>query len=429
MNKSTDKKSSSSEIEFAFEEVPDSARKSLGSILVILTGYTISLSNFVTGATVGFKMPFQQAILACGLGNLMLIVVATLLGIISCRTGLTTSVLARKSMGGRSSAILSFLIAVSAVNWIAVNADTFAKLIGSTFSWWPIPVGITAIIVVALWAQSAIRGVNGLEIVSWLGVPCAIVLTIACAIAIGTKAGYASVFAYTPPSDLQISFAAGSTSFVGAWIFGCIVSPDVCRYAKSPKHVSVGAPIAVAIGLFGLEVIGIMTAQATKQSDFVPATAALGLGVLVFICAIFCVWTTQDNNIYSAGLALQNVMKDTKLEGKIKHAWLAIGIATAAAIFAAVGATKYLLPVVQTLSVLLPPIPGMIIAEHYFVGRSKEKKPINWVAMITWVIGTGVGYIALQYNFLVPAIVSMVVTFVCYILLSKTLDSVMNKDI
>lgn len=71
----------------------------------------------------------------------------------------------------------------------------------------------------------------------------------------------------------------------------------------------------------------------------------------------------------------------------------------------------------------------MIIAEHYFVGRSKEKKPINWVAMITWVIGTGVGYIALQYNFLVPAIVSMVVTFVCYILLSKTLDSVMNKDI
>ena len=83
MNKSTDKKSSSSEIEFAFEEVPDSARKSLGSILVILTGYTISLSNFVTGATVGFKMPFQQAILACCLGNLMLIVVATLLGIIS----------------------------------------------------------------------------------------------------------------------------------------------------------------------------------------------------------------------------------------------------------------------------------------------------------------------------------------------------------
>ena len=166
------------------------------------------------------------------MGNFLLIIVATLLGIIAARTGLTTSVLARKSMGGRSSAILSFLLALSAVNWIAVNADTFARLIDSTFSWWPIPIGITAIIVVALWAQSAIRGVKGLEFVSWLGVPCAVLLTIACAIAIGKVAGYEQVFHYMPAAEAQITFAAGSTSFAGAWIFGCIVTPDVTRYAK-----------------------------------------------------------------------------------------------------------------------------------------------------------------------------------------------------
>ena len=170
-----------------------------------------------------------------------------------------------------------------------------------------------------------------------------------------------------------------------------------------------------------------MTAQATNESGFVAATAALGVGILVFICAIFCVWTTQDNNIYSAGLALQNVLKDTKLEGKVKHAWFAIGIATAAAIFAAVGATKYLLPVVQTLSILLPPIPGMMIAEHFFVKNSKEEKPINWIAMISWVIGTVVGKICLMNNFLIPAIVSMALTFICYIILSKALDSKLNK--
>ncbi len=383
-----------SELEHVFEKVPDSARKSVGSILVILTGYTISLSNFVTGATVGFKMPFKEAVAACAVGNIILIIVATFLGIIACQTGLSTSVLARKSLGARSSSILSFLLAISAVNWIAVNADTFSNLIVSNFGWWPIPVGITSIIVVALWAQSAIRGVKGLEIVSWLGVPCAVILTIACAIAIATRAGYQTVFQYMPASDIQISFAAGSTSFVGAWVFGCIVSPDVCRYAKKTSHVAIGAPIAVTVGLFGLEVIGIMTAQATNESGFVAATAALGLGILVFICAIFCVWTTQDNNIYSAGLALQNVMKDTPLEGKVKHAVLAV-----------------------------------IIAEYYFVKRSKENKSINWVGMITWALGTLVGYIALQHSFLVPAIVSMVVTFVLYIILSKALDGVLNKDI
>ena len=77
----------SSEMEYVYDAVPQSARKSVGSILVILTGYTISLSNFVTGATVGFKMPFKEAVLACAVGNLMLILVATLLGVIAYKTG------------------------------------------------------------------------------------------------------------------------------------------------------------------------------------------------------------------------------------------------------------------------------------------------------------------------------------------------------
>ena len=106
-------KETTSEVEYAFDEVPASARKKMGTILVILTGYTISLSNFVTGATVGFKMPFKDAVLACATGNILLILVATLLGIISCKTGLTTSVLARTSMGAPSSSILSLLLALA----------------------------------------------------------------------------------------------------------------------------------------------------------------------------------------------------------------------------------------------------------------------------------------------------------------------------
>lgn len=417
------------EVEYAFAAVPDKERKKLASILVILTGYTISLSNFVTGAAVGYKMPFKEAMIACAVGNILLILVSTLLGIMAAQTGLTTSVLARRSMGARSSAILSLLLALSAVNWIAVNADTFSRLILANFKWWPLPVSITAILVVFVWAQSAIRGVKGLEFVSWLGTPCAVLLTVICAIAIGKSAGgYDNVFTYIPVSDIQISFAAGSTSFVGAWIFGCVVSPDVCRYAKKPYHVAVGAPLAVAIGLFGLEVIGIMTAQSTGESGFVPATAALGVGMLVFICAIFCVWTTQDNNIYSAGLALQNVIKGTSAEGKVKHAYLAAGISIAAAIFAAVGAIKYLLPVVQALSILLPPIPGMMVAEHFFVKRSKEKCAINWLAILAWATGSVIGQIALMYSFLIPAIVSMLVTFVVYIILSALFDTKVNKN-
>lgn len=83
---------------------------------------------------------------------------------------------------------------------------------------------------------------------------------------------------------------------------------------------------------------------------------------------------------------------------------------------------QYLLPVVQTLSVLLPPVPGMIIAEYFIVKKSKENKVINWVAIVSWAIGTAVGRIALTYSFFIPAIVSMAATFVLYILMSKLFD-------
>ena len=418
---------SGSEIEYAFERVPADKRKTFGTILVILIGYCISLSNFVTGATVGSKMTFSGALWAIIIGNGILAFVAVMVGIIGAKSGKTTLVLARNFLGKRGSAIMSVLIALSAVNWIGVNANTFAEMVLTNFKWWVLPMWLTAIIVVALWAQSAIRGVKGLEIVSWLGAPAAVILAIASFIAIVNKAGFDTVFNYQPAAETALTFSSGCTSIVGAWIFGCIVTPDVTRYAKKSGHVIAAAPIAVYVGLALINLVGAMTAQATGNASFVAATSALGLGILVFICAIFCVWTTQDNNIYSASLSLQNIFVDTKLEGKVKHAHLAIIVAALAAAFAAIGAVKYLLPIVQWLSILLPPIPAMMIAEQWVVKNNKSNITINWVGIIAWAVSSFIGKICALNNFFIPAVISMVVAFVLYIVLSKALDKSMNK--
>ena len=430
MSKEPEKKAAEqvgSEIEFAFGRFPADKRLLFGTILVILIGYCISLSNFVTGATVGSKMSFSGTVWSIIVGNGILAFVAVMVGIIGAKSGKTTLVLARNFLGKRSSAIMSVLIALSAINWIAVNANTFADMVLANFKWWPLPMWATAIIVVAIWAQSAIRGVKGLEFVSWLGAPAAVILAIASFVAIGTKTGFGAVTNYVP-GEAQLTFAAGSTSIVGAWIFGCIVTPDVTRYAKNGKHVAIAAPIAVYVGLAMIELVGAMTAQATGNASFVAATAALGLGILVFVCAIFCVWTTQDNNIYSASLSLQNIFVDTKLEGKVKHAVLAVIVAVLAAVFAAAGAVKYLLPIIKALSVLLPPIPAMMIAEQWCVKNSKENQTINWVGLLAWAISTTIGQICINHNFLIPAVVSMVVAFFLYWGLSKALDKSWNKE-
>ncbi|MEG1857832.1 MAG: cytosine permease [Pseudoflavonifractor sp.] len=413
--------------EYAFEQVPMDKRKKPGSIFVILAGYAISLSNFVTGTTVGSKMAFGDAVLACLVGNLFLIVIAVLLGVIAFKTGLSTAFLSRKALGIRASAIFSVILVISSINWIAVNADTFANLIKNTFSWWPIPVAITCILVVIMWAQSAIRGMKGLEIVSWLGVPCAVALTVACVIAVGAKIGYGEVLSFVPDDGVTMTFTAASASFIGAWVFGCIITPDVCRFAKKETHVVVCGFFAFIAGLFGLELCGILVAAATRENNFVGATAALGLGVLVFFCAIFCLWTTQDNNIYGASLAMQNVFQGTKLEGKVSHKLLAIIVAALAAAFAAFGAVKFLLPVTKALSIFLPPIPGLIVAEWFFVKKSKELKSINWLAIVAWVGGAVAGSLALKANFFISPVIGMGVTIILYVILSKLLDKSVNK--
>lgn len=51
---------SNAQLEYAFDSVPQGARKNGSVIFLILAGYTISLYNFVAGATIGYVMPFKM---------------------------------------------------------------------------------------------------------------------------------------------------------------------------------------------------------------------------------------------------------------------------------------------------------------------------------------------------------------------------------
>jgi len=52
----------------------------------------------------------------------------------------------------------------------------------------------------------------------------------------------------------------------------------------------------------------------------------------------------------------------------------------------------------------------------------------NWIGLISWVVAGVCGQIAKNTGFFVPALVSMIVGFVVYIILSKALDKTLNKN-
>jgi cytosine permease len=429
---SNTKLSNGESVEFAFNEVPLHKRKSLLSLIIVLAGYPIALSNFVIGGTIGIGLKFTEAILALIIGNLLLISIVILTGIAAYKTGLSTALLSKRAFGKSGSYIFSTLLALSAITWVALNGDIFSRLIIATFDWWPLSVSLTAIVVIMLWLQSAIRGYKGLEIISGIGVPAALILSAYGVYRVGQSTnGFEGILSYVPAEP--IGFSTATAAIVGGWIFGATITPDVCRYAQKKSHVLIAGIVAFILGCFGLQFAGVLIAIGTGQGDFAVAMAALGIALVAFFAAVFCLWTTQDNNIYGASLAIQNIIQDSKFKGKIEHKHIAIAIALIASILAAGGIYSNILPIITFLSILIPPVPGIIIAQEFFVKRNQLDSLFNRGAMIAWLVGGVAGYISMRAEFLIPAVIGIIAAGLCYFLINKLTSrqdqvSVTNKE-
>lgn len=409
--------------EYAFEPVPESKRKTGISLFMVLAGYPIAVSNFVTGAAVGYRMPFAEATAAFLCADAFLIAVAIMMGLAAFATGYSTAFLSRMVFGKRGSAIFSALIVLSSVTWIGINGNTFGSMVAANFPAIAVPSVIIGVVIILVWSISAAHGYKGMEIVSWMGVPTAVAMGVICFVMVGMQSGgYGSLLSFAPPAGMEMGFTDATASIVGSWLFGCLIAADVCRFAKSKRHVVVCCAGAFLLGLFGFQMVGCVVAQIAQNPNFSEATALMGLGYLVLACTLVCLCTTQDNNIYGAGLAMQNILAETPLAGKVRHCWIALSITVAAAIFAACGALSFLLPVIQFLSVLLAPVPALIIAEYCFVKNSKAGIGFNPVALVCWLAGGAVGQLCLMANFFVSPVVAFAFTLVLYTVLSKAFD-------
>lgn len=407
-----------SAFEYAFEEVPKNKKKPLIGLTIVLAGFPIALSNFIIGGIVASGLTFPMAMLALLVGNLVLMSVVIFMGIIASREGRAVTYLSRMSFGKVGSYVFSLLLFFSALTWISVNADIFARLISTLFAWWPIPTPLTAALVVFMWLLSAMWGYKGLAIMSNIGVPAAVILAIFGIVYVGlSDGGYSGVFSYIP--EHPITFTAATAAVIGGWIYGATITPDITRFAKNNKHVITASIIAFSIGCYGFQVSGAFVALSTGEGDFINAMVGLGLGMVAFLTAVFCLWTTEDKEIYTGSLALQNIIRDTKYRGKIKHIHTATFIATCAAIFAAGGIYSYIMPIIQALSILVPPIAGIMIAEGLFIKKSKHELQLNRSAFVTWFLGGLASYLALKFDFFIPPLIGLVFAGFTYAILEK----------
>lgn len=418
--------------DYSTSAVPASQKKRFVNNAAVWFGFTVSISAFLTGGTLGGGLTASQGIAAVLIGNSVLVVIAVLLGIIGQRTGLTTAHLGRIVFGKKGSIISSLVLGTLGMCLIGVLMNSFGSSIAALLPGFP---GFLAILIFAACiTSSAIFGYKGLTIISYIAVPSLLVLLLISLIASSglMDGGLSAVFAIKPAGEMTM--AAGISSVISTWANGACLSADISRYAKKPSHIVGGVIFGFIVGTSIFEGCAVIMSIATGATDFTGIFNALGLLIPGLLVLLLALWTTTDNNVYSSSLAYTNM---SALVGiKIpKWGWtiICVAIAVLASTFGfASNFSKWL----GYLGAFTTPFAGILIAHFWVLNSPKAttyRMPSGFriSAFLSWIIGFVVCrlVVANQASLPIPSsIAGMISGFLVYILLAKLLDKKHETD-
>lgn len=407
--------------DYAHEPVPDSARRGLLSMSMVMLGFTFFAASMWTGGTLGmgFRV-WPDLLLVVLFGNLILGVYGAFLGYAAAKTNLSTHVLARFAFGVTGSKLPSFMLAFTQIGWFGVGVAMFAYPINKFTG---IPVWPLVIIGGILMTATVVIGFKAIEWISKIAVPAIIILGVMSVTrAIGSMGGVRPLTEAMPTESLTV--AVGVALAVGSFISGATLTPDFVRFSKTKKIGVTATVIGFTFGNSLMFIFGAVGAIATGMSDISEVLAAQGLlGAGIALLALN-IWTTNDNALYASGLGLANI---TGLQRK--HLTIAAGaIGTIFALFLYNNFVGWL----SFLSVSLPPIGGIIISDFYL--RHKKQYPmaidsnfmnINWASIIAWGLAIGVSILSPETGLFSIAPLNSILSAIAFYYIA---DIAINRD-
>ncbi len=405
--------------DYALSPVPESARRGLFSMSVVMLGFTFFAASMWTGGKLGqgFQLWPDLFIVILG-GNLILGIYGALLGYAAAKTNLSTHILSRYAFGSMGSKLPSTMLAVTQIGWFGVGVAMFAYPINKFVDIPNLPLIIGGGI---LMTYTVVIGFKAIEWLSAIAVPAILVLgcmSVYTAIS-DTQGGIDTLVSLTPTENL--SFAVGIALAVGSFISGATLTPDFVRYAKTRKVGVWATIIGFTFGNSLMFIFGAVGSAATGLSDIAEVLAQQGLLGAGIALLVLNIWTTNDNALYASGLGLANITG-------LKRVHLVIVAGATGTILADFLYNNFVSWLVF-LSVSLPPIGGVIIADFYLRCKTHYAQPdqhqfrkINWAAMIAWVIAIGISFASPDSGlFSVAPLNAIFTAMIAYLILDKVL--------
>ncbi len=400
--------------DFPLSEVPETNRKGMTSMAVMLLGFTFYTATMWAGGNIGTAFQFNDLLLIIVAGNLILGIYAAALAVIAHKTGLNTVLLGRYCFGEHGSRLSDFVLGFTQIGWYAWGVATIAIVLTTLLpisESWQIPL---MILFGFGFCITASIGYRAMDILSKISVPLMLIfIAISFYQGLVDVGGFANLLNIQPSSSMTMS--AAITVVIGTFISGATQATNWSRFSRTGKV----AVIATLIGFFlgnGLMVfIGAYGALIYQHADIVDVLVAQGFMLLAVLMLFANLWTTQDNTIYNFAAAGCNLFRTEK---RRMITVVGAGIGTILAIF---GMYNYLIPFLVLLGTFIPPIGAVIMTNFWFVYRANPPKlsdvvlpKYNYVGLSAYVIGSLAAYLSPW----MPPIVGMVSASISYIILA-----------
>ncbi|MGN8713468.1 cytosine permease [Hornefia butyriciproducens] len=401
------------------EKVPPEEKKSWTSIAFIWAGNVICVPALMVGGMISAGLNFRDSVVAMLIGYAISVGLMMLTAAQAAKTGVPSTVAVGRALGEKGSRFtISIVLVISMVGWYAyqtiVCAESFCNLIMTSFGI-EFPHWVACILWGTLMLITAFYGVGLTKILNIVSVPLLFVFLIYGVSIVLGQGGVTTLLTYEPAEP--ISMITGITIAVGSFIAGAVTSGDYNRYSKDSKSAALSCLVGVIPAGVGALICGAVLAICSGDTDITVMFANIGMPVIGMLVLILATWTTNVGNAYSAGIAMVNTLKLKDNRRAIVTAICGIvGI-----LLSLGGIVYYFVDFLSLLSYLITPITAILVADFWLVGKGKAENwepfpGVNWIGVISWLIGILVIYFD---KFFIPEIVAIVITMIIYYVLCK----------
>lgn len=399
--------------------VPKHARKGFFSLAVVLLGFTVFTPTMVAGAQLGVSFGLNDLIIVIVLGSLVLGAYVAALGWIGARTGLTTVVMARFTLGTRGAKLASILLGGTQIGWYGVCIGMIGNLTSQAFGWESYGANAAVMIAVsALMCITACYGYRGMYWVSLISTPLILVLAFwVLSRSLAEVGGWAGLAAIEPES--QMSIAVAVTVVVGTFVSAGTQAPNWTRFARTGRQAVLACLVGFLIGNALMIFFGAVGAITFGEGDFVLILYRMGLVGWGLFLLFGNLWKSNADAAYSFGVAGAELFQKPS-----KTRFVVIG-SIIGTLLALVGVHEHLPQYLGLLGTFIPPLGGVIIGD-YLARWRRTQMPIsealprfNFVTLGIYVVSCLLAWFAGVFSLGIPPVIGIVAALVLSMALAK----------